>query len=431
MKTVRIVGAGLAGSEAAYRLASAGVSVELIDIKPRARTAAHHSGDFAELVCSNSLKGKAAYTAAGLLKLELEVMGSFLIETAKSFAVDAGGALAVDRHKFASSITGTLSNHPNITTVCREYTHIEDDGVITIIATGPMVTDTLATELKEYLGTDNLAFYDAAAPIVTKESIDMDKAFYASRYGQGSGDDYINCPMDREQYYAFCAALSSAERVIAKSFEGKEVFEGCMPIEVMASRGADTMRFGPLKPVGITKPDGTKPFAVVQLRAEDNYKELYNIVGFQTNLKFGEQKRVFGLIPGLSKAEFVRYGVMHRNTFINAPQSIDRFFRTKRNPRLLIAGQLSGVEGYVESIMSGLIAADTALSMLRGEEPAIPDAVTMTGALCRYLETPNTDFQPMSANFGILPPCEGARVRDKRLRGQAMADRALSGLDRS
>jgi len=422
---VSVIGAGLAGSEASLRLAAAGFSVDLYDIKPSHFTPAHKNPDFCELVCSNSLKSNDVTTASGLLKEEIKRLGSYVIAAADANAVPAGGALAVDREAFARAVTLQLKENPNIRIINREITDLDLPEPI-IIAAGPLVTQPLADAIRKYTG-DFLYFYDASAPIVDAESIDFDSAFMAARYNKG-GADYVNCPLSRDEYYNFVRELAAAERVEAKDFEKISVFEGCMPIEILASRGEDSLRFGPLKPVGIYGKDGKRPFAVVQLRAENAAKIAYNLVGFQTNLTYAEQRRVFTMIPALHTAEFLRYGVMHRNTFLNAPKVLEYGFRLKGSREIYIAGQLSGVEGYCESIMSGLVAAENVIKYIIGEDKLSLSPITMTGALIAHLATENADFQPMNANFGILPLL-GHKVRDKRERYAELAERALGEID--
>ncbi|MBR2967286.1 MAG: methylenetetrahydrofolate--tRNA-(uracil(54)-C(5))-methyltransferase (FADH(2)-oxidizing) TrmFO [Clostridia bacterium] len=421
-KTVTIIGAGLAGCEAALTLANLGIKVTLIEAKPRQMSPAHHSDDFAEVVCSNSFKSNDPCTAGGLIKQELRILGSELIGFADSVRVPAGGALAVDRQKFSQLVTHSIKSNPNITVINKTVESVDLDKP-TIIATGPLTHITFSEFLNEMFGK-KMYFYDAAAPIVSKESVDFEHAFTASRYGKGE-DDYVNCPLSRDEYYNFVTELLGAERASLHEFEKGEIFEGCMPVEVMASRGVDTLRFGPLKPVGIVDPKTNKrPFAVVQLRKENQSGSMLNVVGFQTNLKFMEQKRVFGLIPALKNAEFLKCGVMHKNMYIDAPNTINKHFVLKNHPNCFIAGQLSGVEGYVESIGSGLVAALNAYRTLQGKEYIELPECTMLGALASYLERPNQDFQPMNANFGLLPPL-GEHVRDKALRKQALSDRAI------
>ncbi len=421
MEKIKVIGAGLAGAEAAFGLARQGFEVALYDIKPRSATAAHKSGDFGELVCSNSLKSNDIYgNACGLLKEEMRILGSLTMEAAEHSAVPAGGALAVDRVRFARYITDRLTSHPRIEVVCEEVRSIPQGRCV--IATGPLTTDALAADIAERLG-GGLYFYDASAPIVSGESIDMSKAFCGGRYGKG-GDDYVNCPMNREQYIGFRNALVGAERAQLHSFEKGEIFEGCMPIEVMAARGEDTMRFGPFRPVGLKDGDGNSYYAVLQLRKENSEGSAYNLVGCQTNLKFGEQKRVFSMIPALKNAEFLRYGVMHRNTYINSPAVLCEDFSLKANPDVFFAGQMTGVEGYVESAASGILAAIHLSRRLRGLPQAIPPKETVCGALSRYIAAENADFQPMNANFGLLGGAE-LKIRDKKERYRFLAERAI------
>ncbi len=426
----RVIGAGLAGCEAAWQLAGQGVEVELYEMKPGHFSPAHHNPGFAELVCSNSLKADRLETAAGLLKEELRRMGSLLMECADGCRVPAGGALAVDRDAFSRLATQRILAHPNIRVTQERVASLPEDGV-TVVATGPLTEGALAEEISRVCG-GTLSFFDAAAPIVTAESLDPERCFAASRYGKGGDDAYLNCPMDREEYERFHAELAAAERAPVHEFDVRDpkVYEGCMPIEVMAQRGLDTMRYGPLKPVGLRDPrTGRRPWAVVQLRRENAEGTLYNLVGFQTNLKFGEQKRVFGLIPALRHAEYARYGVMHRNTFLRSPQVLGADFSLRARPGLFFAGQMTGVEGYMESAASGLLAGRHAAAFLRGEPSRIPPPTTMTGALSRHVgESPSADFQPMGANFGILPPLP-ERIRDKRSRYAALSERALRDLD--
>ena len=428
---VTVIGAGLAGCEAAYWLAQHGVSVSLYEMKPKKYSPAHHYSGFAELVCSNSLKAARVESAAGLLKEEMRRMGSLTLESAAQCSVAAGGALAVDRTLFSDYITEKIKTHPNITVISKEVTEIPDGNCI--IASGPLTSDALADAIGELVHKRRLSFYDAAAPIVTAESIDRSVAFAASRYDRGD-DDYLNCPMNKEEYERFYEALISAESAPLHSFDradGLKVYEGCMPVEVMAKRGADTIRFGPLKPVGLRDPrTGHRPWAVVQLRKENADGTLYNLVGFQTNLKFGEQKRVFSMIPGLEHAEFARYGVMHRNTFLDSPRLLHASFSFKERPGLYFAGQMTGVEGYMESAMSGIIAAKNMFRYLQGKPALTLPADTMCGALSRYISDETvTDFQPMGANMGILPPLS-TLVRDKKERYRQLAERALASLDR-
>jgi len=426
--TVRVIGAGLAGCEAAVRLAKQGIEVELYEMKPLKMSAAHHSELFAELVCSNSLKASRIESSAGLLKEEMRRFGSVCMEAAEASSVAAGGALAVDRDIFSSYITEKVKSFNNIKIINKVVEKLDKD-VLTIVATGPLTDSALAQYISELCG-GLLNFYDAAAPIISADSIDMDYAFCASRYDRG-GDDYINCPMNKEQYDAFYDALISAERIELKSFEkDKKLYEGCMPIELMAERGHDTIRFGPMKPVGLKDPKtGHRPWANLQLRRENAAGTMYNLVGFQTNLKFGEQKRVFSMIPALHNAEFYRYGVMHRNTFIDSPRVLSKDLSLKSNPNIFFAGQITGVEGYTESAMCGIIAAENVIRRLKGANPlALPD-FTMTGALMNYITDQSvTNFQPMGANFGVLPPLSYS-IRDKKERYAALSARALDWFD--
>ena len=429
MSRVRVLGAGLAGCEAALWLAQKGVAVELFEQKPGRKSPAHKSEDFAELVCSNSLKADRPDSASGLLKAEMDLLGSHLLPVARSVRVAAGGALAVDRDAFSAGVTKLVESQPNITVVRKEATEL-DGSLPTLVATGPLTDGALAAAIAEVTGGDELSFYDAAAPIVTAESLDMGRVFAASRYGRGEAD-YLNCPFNRAEYEAFHAALVDAERAPLHEFDGSlTVYEGCMPIEVMASRGADTMRFGPLRPVGLVDPaTGHRPWANVQLRRENEAGTLYNIVGFQTNLKFGEQKRVFSMIPGLEHAEFARYGVMHRNTFLNSPRLLGQDLRLKGREDLWFAGQITGFEGYMESAACGLLAARSIWAALNGRSGEAPPANTMLGQLTRYITAENKNFQPMGANMGLLPPL-AEHIRDKRLRYAALSDRALAAMAR-
>ncbi len=428
-ETVKVIGAGLAGVEAAWYLANAGIKTELYEMKPVKFSPAHKKATFAELVCSNSLKAERVESAAGLLKEEMRRLGSICIECAYECKVPAGGALAVDRDEFSRLITEKISSHPNITVINEEVTSIPEGNVI--IAAGPLASDDLSEKIAEICG-NGLHFFDAAAPIVTLESIDMESAFCASRYERGGEDDYINCPMNKEEYEAFYDALVSAESAEVHSFDKrKDVYEGCMPIEVMASRGKDTMRFGPLKPVGLRDPrTGHRPWAVLQLRKENSNGSLFNLVGFQTNLKFGEQKRVFSMIPALKNADFVRYGVMHRNTFIDSPRLLCGDFSFRERTSLFFAGQITGVEGYMESAASGIMAGLNMARRLKGEETLILPETTMIGALSRYIsDSTVTNFQPMGANFGVLPPIE-PKIRDKKERYKALAERGLADFEK-
>ena len=428
-QTVTVIGAGLAGSEAAWQIAQAGYPVRLFEMKPQKFSPAHKSAGFAELICSNSLKAARIDSAAGLLKEEMRRMDSLLVACADKTAVPAGGALAVDRDRFSELVTKAITEHPNIEVMHGEVTEIPAEGV-TVIASGPLTSDTLAEQITNLCG-GALSFFDAAAPIVTRESLDMEHCFTASRYDKGD-DDYINCPMNKEEYDAFYEALITAERAPIHDFDvmNPKVYEGCMPIEVMAQRGHDTIRFGPLKPVGLRDPrTGHRPWAVVQLRTENAEKTLFNLVGFQTNLKFPEQKRVFGMIPGLKNAEYMRYGVMHRNTFLNSPTLLNADYSVRTRPNLFFAGQITGVEGYMESASSGILAGINALRRLRGECSLVLPEDTMTGALSRHVaESVSGDFQPMGANFGVLPPIE-PHIRDKKERYKALAERGLSSLE--
>ncbi len=429
---VRVIGAGLAGCEAAWQIAKRGIPVELYEMKPLKKTPAHSTELFAELVCSNSFKAARVNSAAGLLKEEMRRMGSLLMECADAFSVPAGGALAVDRTLFAQAVTEKIKSNEKITVIPEEITEIPRDG-FNVIATGPLTSEPLALDIKKRFG-GGLSFFDAAAPIVTYESIDMSSAFKASRYGKGDGDDYINCPMNKEEYELFHSELVKAERTPLHGVDTADpkVYEGCMPIEIMAQRGADTIRFGPMKPVGLTDPNtGHRPWAVLQLRKENKDGTMYNLVGFQTNLRFGEQKRVFGLIPALKNAEFVRYGVMHRNTFINSPEILTNTYSVKNEPNLFFAGQITGVEGYMESGSSGLLAGINCAKAVLGEEPFVLPDYTMTGALAGYISDVNIkNFQPMGANIGILPSLD-VNIRDKQLKAQAMADRSLAFFERN
>ena len=432
--TVKIIGAGLAGCEAAWQIANAGIQVELYEMKPKKFTPAHKYNGFAELVCSNSLKADRVNSAAGMLKEEMRRLGSVIMECAEATKVSAGGALAVDREKFSDMVTEKIRSHMNITVIEDEVTEIPEGNVI--VATGPLTSDALAESIKEVCG-DYLYFHDAAAPIVTYDSLDKEKVFFASRYGKGEAD-YINCPMEKDEYLRFYNALIEAESAPLKEHDKEhfskdnfKVYEGCMPVEVLAKRGEDTMRFGPLKPVGLTDPrTGKRPYAVVQLRAENSQGTLYNLVGFQTNLKFGEQKRVFSMITGLENAEFVRYGVMHRNTFINSPKLLTEHFNMRERENLYFAGQITGVEGYIESAASGILAGLNMARSLQGKEKVSLPETTMLGALSKYISDPTVEkFQPMGCNMGILPELP-EKIKDKKLKYQAIADRGLAELDK-
>lgn len=423
MLKINVIGAGLAGSECALTLASLGYTVNLYDIKTKSKTPAHHNTDFAEIVCSNSLKSDDEFTASGLFKRELTLLNSKLLEVAYKHKVPSGSALAVDREAFAKEVTEKIKNNPNINIFCEDVGGFDKDA-ITIIATGPLSTTNMCNALKDILGEDFLYFYDAAAPIISADSIDMNIAFLASRYNKGDAD-YINCPMDKDEYTAFYNELVNAEVVQLHNFEKQHIFESCMPVEIMAKRGYDALRYGPLKPVGITNPHKKdKAFAVIQLRKENKYATMYNMVGFQTNLTFPEQRRVFRMIPGLKNAEFLRYGVMHTNNFINFPKCLDVYSRLKVNKNIFIAGQLSGVEGYVESIASGLYVALNVDRQLKGKELIKFSANTIIGGLYNYLVSANsTNFQPINANYGILNPL---KEKNKQLRNEKYLNRSLA-----
>ena len=427
MATIKVIGAGLAGSEAAWQLAQRGLQVELYEMKPQKKSPAHHADTFAELVCSNSLRAERVENAVGLLKEELRRLDSLIIACADATRVEAGGCLAVDRYGFSELVTKKLRDHPNITVIAGEITEVPEGPVI--VATGPLTSDALSDAIGTYFGAQYLHFFDAAAPLVTAESIDMTKAWWQSRYDKGT-PDYINCAMDKTQYEAFLTELVSAEEAPVHGFEDKNVFEGCMPVEVMARRGVDTLRFGPLKPVGLVDPNtGKEPYAVVQLRQDNAAKSVFNMVGFQTHLKFGEQKRVFSMIPALANAEFVRYGVMHQNTFLCSPKLLDRYYADRRNPMVAFAGQMTGVEGYVESTASGYLAAVAMAAKVQGRElPDFPKE-TAIGALGYYVSDGRIDnFQPMNINFSIIAPLE-QRVRKKAEKNLALANRSLSIID--
>ena len=427
METVRVIGAGLAGCEAAWQLAERGFAVTLYEMKPQKMSPAHHSTDFAELVCSNSLRGDRLENAVGLLKEELRRLGSLILACAEEHRVEAGGALAVDRFGFSGAVTQKIRSHPNITVVEDEVTEIPEKPVI--IATGPLTSDALSRAIQNYFGgADYMSFFDAAAPLVSFDTIDMSRAWFASRYDRGTAD-YVNCAMERDEYAAFVEALTTAEEAEVHGFEDAKVFEGCMPVEVMARRGFDTLRYGPLKPVGLKDPKtGKEPYAVVQLRKDNAAGSVYNLVGFQTHLKFPEQKRVFSMIPALHDAEFVRYGVMHRNTFLRSPKLLDRYYADRREPLVAFAGQMTGVEGYVESTASGYLAAVSMAARLRGQTPPDFPRETAIGALAAYISDESvTDFQPMNVNFGIMTPL-GYRVKGKANKNLAIAQRALDVL---
>ena len=420
---------GLAGTEAAYQIAKRGIKVKLYEMKPEKFSPAHSSKELAEIVCSNSFKSNSITNACGLLKEELRNLGSLLIQIADETKVPAGQALAVDRETFSKRVTEEIEKNPNIEIIREEVENIEAEDGIVIIATGPLTSEKMAKQIINITGKDRLAFYDAAAPIIEKDSINFSIAFYGDRYGKEGDSSYINLPMNKEEYEKFYNELVNAEVVTLHEFEKKEIFEGCMPIEVMARRGEDTIRFGPLKPVGFTDPrTNSRPYAIVQLRQDNASGTLYNMVGFQTNLKFGEQKRVFSLIPGLENAEFVKYGVMHRNTFISSPELLDNTYNLKSNSNIYFAGQITGVEGYVESIASGLVVGLNAVAKFNNTEKITFPNETVIGALSSYISTENTKFQPMNANFGILPPLE-EKIKDKVQRYTKMAERALKSLE--
>lgn len=420
---ITVIGAGLAGSEAAWYLAQNGADVELVEQKPVRRSPAHMTNDFCELVCSNSLKSDDVFgNACGLLKEEMRRLGSLTMEAAAATRVPAGGALAVDRERFSAYVTEKLRTHPKIHIACREADSLPESG---IVATGPLTDGALYEAIAARFG-GGLHFYDATAPVVTAESVDMAAAFTADRYGRGTGD-YVNCPMNKEEYEMFVRELLLAEKVTLRDFEKREIFEGCMPVEVMASRGKDSLRFGTFKPVGLEDENGKRPYAVLQLRRENEECTLLGLVGCQTNLKFGEQKRVFSLIPALRNAEFVRYGVMHRNTFLDSPHVLNADFSARDNKNLFFAGQITGVEGYVESAASGMLAAINCLRRMQGKESIVPEDTCVCGALARYIAAENAHFQPMNANFGIL---RGMDVKDKKQKKKLMAERALAEIDR-
>lgn len=429
MNKITVIGAGLAGCEAAHKLSSLGFSVRLCEMKPEKRTPAQKSDGFAELVCSNSLKAMRLESAAGLLKEEMRRLGSVTMEAAEKTSVAAGGALAVDRELFSQYVTEKIKSDPNIEVVTGEVTELPSEGIV-IVATGPLTSDALAESLRKKFG-GTLSFFDAVAPIVAADSIDMDRVFMGARYDRGEAD-YINCPMERDEYDAFYDALVSAERAPLHDFDvaDPKVYEGCMPVEIMAGRGRDTLRYGPLRPVGLIDPHtGRRPWANIQLRKENAAGTMYNIVGFQTNLKFGEQKRVFSMIPGLEHAEFVRYGVMHRDTFMDSPRLLSKSLSLKSEPRLFFAGQFTGVEGYTESAATGILAGINAARFAKGEEPLVLPPETMLGALISYITDESVgNFQPMGANMGILPPLE-KKIRHKDERYAALAQRAIAGLE--
>ena len=453
-KYITIIGGGLAGCEAAYQIAKRGIKVKLYEMKPKKYSPAHSNENLAEIVCSNSFKSNLLTNACGLLKEELRRLDSLLIKVADKTSVPAGQALAVDREEFSKKVTEELNENPLIEVVNEEVTDITkmcNDGIV-IIATGPLTSEPLAKQIQKITGQDKLYFYDAAAPIVSKDSINFDIAFYGDRYNQEkkkeetteewlerlkrqekSGEQsYINLPMNKEEYEGFWKELVDAEVVTLHDFEKREIFEGCMPIEIMAKRGIDTLRFGPLKPVGFDDPrTARRPYAIVQLRQDDKQASIYNLVGFQTNLKYGEQKRVFSMIPGLENAEFVKYGVMHRNTYINSSKLLDETYNLKTNKNIYFAGQITGVEGYVESISSGFVAGINAVNSLKnlGNKQITFSEYTVIGALAKYISTPNEKFQPMNANFGILPELEGKKIKDKKERYMKLAERSLNNLN--
>jgi methylenetetrahydrofolate--tRNA-(uracil-5-)-methyltransferase len=427
MKEITIIGAGLAGAEAAWQAANLGAKVKLYEMRPGKMTPAHHTGDFAELVCSNSLRASALENAVGLLKEEMRLLNSLIMDCADRHKVPAGGALAVDREGFSRAVTEKLSAHPHITVIREEVTTIPSEGVA-IIAAGPLASDQLTESIRTYTGGEYLYFHDAVAPIISADSIDMNIAFRASRYGRG--EDYLNCPMTEEEYQRFYDALMAAQAHPLKEFENETYFEGCMPVEEMAQRGRDTLAFGPMKPVGLTDPrTGNRPYAVVQLRQDNAAATLYNMVGFQTHLKWEDQRRVFSLIPGLENAEFVRYGVMHRNTFINSPVLLDPTMQLKQDPRVFFAGQITGVEGYVESASNGIVAGVNAVRYALGQEGLVFPRETAVGSLCHYITSADPKhFQPMNITFGLIPPL-GKKIRDKKERNKQIAQKALGSLN--
>lgn len=433
-RTVKVIGAGLAGSEAAFQIAESGVPVELYEMKPKKRTPAHSSDLFGELVCSNSLRSLQITNAAGMLKDELRLLNSLIMKAADASSVPAGAALAVDRVKFSEFITDAVKNHPNITVIEEEVTALPDDDGITVIASGPLTSDALASSISDFFGSKGLSFFDAAAPIVDATSIDRSIVFAQSRYDKGDAD-YLNCPMDKEQYQAFYDALVNAEEAALHDFDREEqkkltVFEGCMPVEVMAKRGVDTLRFGPLKPVGLTDPrTGREPYACIQLRAENKEKTMYNLVGFQTHLTISEQKRVFRMIPGLENAEFLRYGVMHRNTYLDSPGRLTPTYSTAIRPTLFFTGQMTGVEGYIESTASGLVAGLNAAALAKESAPIIFPTTTVIGSMADYVSRGGTGkFQPMNANFGLIPSLEKKVKGGKTARNEALYHRGIEDL---
>ena len=426
---ITVIGGGLAGCEAAYQIAKRGIKVKLYEMKPKKYSPAHSNQNLAEIVCSNSFKSNNLTNACGLLKEELRRLDSLLIKIADKTAVPAGQALAIDRETFSKLVTIEIEENPNIEIIRNEVTKLDDEG-ITIIATGPLTSENLTKEIMKLTNNNNLYFYDAAAPIIEKNSIDFDIAFYGDRYGKQGDNSYINLPMNKEEYENFYNELINAEIVTLHEFEKREIFEGCIPIEIMAKRGIDTRRFGPLKPVGFIDPrTNQRPYALVQLRQDNEQGTLYNMVGFQTNLKFGEQKRVFSMIPGLKNAEFARYGVMHRNTFINSPKLLTEKYNLRENENIFFAGQISGVEGYVESIASGLVAGINAVAKIKNEKEVIFPEQTVIGALSKYISTENEKFQPMNANFGILPALE-TKIKDKWKRYEILSEKSLENLEK-
>ena len=426
MNKAAVIGGGFAGVECATQLSKRGIKVDLFEMKPHRYSPAHKSENLCELVCSNSFKAMRVESAAGLLKAEMKILGSVTVECAEKAAVPAGGALAVDRDVFSSLVTEKIANDENINLIRQEITEIPEGYDAVVIAAGPLVSDALANSIKELTGSAFLSFFDAAAPVVEADSIDMSKAFCQSRYDRGGDEDYINCPMNKEEYESFYSELVNAEIALLHEFDKKHIYEGCMPVEIMAKRGADTLRFGPLKPVGLRDPNtGHRPWAVLQLRKENKEGTMYNLVGFQTNLKFPEQKRVFSMIPALQDAEFVRYGVMHRNTFLDSPRLLNGDFSMKSHPQIFFAGQITGVEGYMESAAAGIMAGINAAKRILGEETVVLPAENMIGALSRYISDEYVkNFQPMGASFGLLPPLP-EKIRDKKERYAALAERSL------
>ena len=427
-KTVTVIGAGLAGSEAAFQIAEQGIHVELYEMRPKKMTPAHHTSGFAELVCTNSLRGNQVTNAAGLIKEEMRHLNSLIIKAADATALPAGGALAVDRDNFSAYVTKTLEDHPNITIHLDELTALPEG--ITVVATGPLTSEPLSQSIQSFIEMEGLYFYDAAAPVLEKDSINMEKVYLKSRYDNGEAA-YLNCPMTKAEFESFYRELIAAEVAPLKEFEEEKYFDGCMPFEVMASKGEKTLLFGPMKPVGLEDPKtGKIPYAVVQLRQDNAAGSLYNIVGFQTHLKWGEQKRILQMIPGLENAEIVRYGVMHRNTFLNSPKILRSTYQSQKRDDLFFAGQMTGVEGYVESAASGLLAGLNAARMANGQECVVFPKETMIGAMSHYItNTDSKHFQPMNANFGIIEPLGGKKIRDKQLKNQMIADKALAALD--